>query len=265
MFKVTSYPQGTFCWADCVSTNSEVAKKFYAAVMGWAMDDQPMGDGLVYTMYMQDGETVAGLGPMMPDMQAAGIPSIWYAYIDVDDVDSFVDKIKELGGEIVAGPFDVFDAGRMLTLKDPSGAVVSLWQAKDHIGASLINTPGAMTWNELVTTDVQAAVDFFGALLGWTFEDGNVPGYKFIFNNGRMNGGIMPMDESFAGIPPHWMNYFSVENIEAALEAVKSNGGKVNSDIIEIPNTGRMAVIEDPAGAHLTIIQPVNPQPAWTS
>jgi predicted enzyme related to lactoylglutathione lyase len=110
MFKVTKYPHGTFSWADCASTDSEKAKKFYMDLMGWNNEDIPMGEGLFYTMMKQDGETVAAVSPMQKDMQEMGVPTVWNNYITVDDVDALQAKVTELGGKVLAPPFDVFDS-----------------------------------------------------------------------------------------------------------------------------------------------------------
>ena len=129
------------------------AKPFYAELMGWEIEDVPMGEGMFYTMYKSDGEHVAGLSQMQPEMQSQGMPSHWSSYVTVDDVDALAGKVTELGGTVISEPFDVFDSGRMMVLQDPTGAIVCLWQAKNHIGSGLVNTPGAMTWNELTTND----------------------------------------------------------------------------------------------------------------
>lgn len=262
MYKVTKYPHGTFSWADCASVDAPKAKQFYADVMGWTMDEIPLGDGNTYTMFHKDGETVAALSPMQPELQAHGHPSYWSNYVTVDDVDALVGRVTELGGTVMAEPFDVFDQGRMMVIQDPTHAVVSLWQANKHIGAYLVNTPGAMTWNELSTTDTEKAKAFYGALLGWTFAPGPQPNYTLILNNGRMNGGIIQMDESWAGIPPTWWVYFSVADIDETVAKATASGGELIREVID-EATGQIAIIKDPAGAVANYIQLVNPE-AWS-
>lgn len=261
MFTVSKYPHGALSWADCSSTDAAKATPFYAELMGWEMEHLPIGEGMIYTMYKQDGHDVAAISQMPPGME---MPSVWNTYITVEDVDAMPEKVRALGGTVISEPFDVFSNGRMMLIKDPTGAFVSLWQAKSHIGAGLVNTPGAMTWNELSTREPQKAIEFYSALVGWTFETGQMPGYHFIRNsnhNGRMNGGMIEMNEEWGDLPPHWMVYFSVKDIEAATEKVKALGGQVNTPISDAPGTGRFAVISDPAGAHSTLIQLEQPQP----
>lgn len=260
MFKVTKYPHGTFSWADCNSTNQDAAKQFYADVMGWQVDDVPMGGGQVYTMFKMDGESVAGLGPMQPDVQAMGIPSHWNSYVNVEDVDSITAKAKELGATVLMEPLDVFENGRMSLIQDPTGAQLGLWQPKEHKGAGLVNTPGAMTWNELATRDVAKAQDFFSKLFGWEIEKDPNMDYYYIKNNGRMNAGMIPMNVEWGDMQPHWMTYFSVADIDQSVEKVKGMGGSVPMEIMS-GSVGRFTVIADPAGAHSTLIQLTNPQP----
>lgn len=261
MFKVTKFPAGTFSWADCATTDESTDKAFYQAVMKWDKNEMPMGGGQVYTMFMRNGETVAALSPMQPEMQSSGVPSHWNCYVTVDDVDAVTAKVAGLGGTVIAEPFDVFDNGRMSVIQDPTGATLSLWQPKTHIGASLVNAPGAMLWNELATRDPKKAQDFYGKLLGWTFTKMDDQDYWYVNNNGRMNGGMMLMTEEWGDMPANWMNYFNIENIDEAVERVKANGGSIMGQINEAPGVGRFAITTSPSGAVISIMQANEPQP----
>lgn len=248
MYEVTKYPHGTFCWADCVSTDSDRAKQFYIDLMGWNHAEIQITDGTVYTVFKVGDKHVTALSQMMPDMQAKGIPSHWHNYIAVDDVDALAGKVTELGGTVVMPPFDVMDSGRQMVIQDPTGAIVSLWQAKNLIGAQLVNTTGAMGWNELSTRDPQAATDFFSKLLGWTFQKQPDADYWAILNNGRMNGGIIKMTDAWGDAPPSWTVYFSVADINAAAARVTELGGTIHIPPTEIPQ-GHFLVMGEPTGA----------------
>lgn len=262
MYKVTSYPHGLFSWADNISDDPETAKQFYVDVMGWDYEDLPMGEGMHYTMFKQDGENVAGLGPKPPNAPAE-MPSTWNAYISVDDVDALVDKVAELGGTVVAPPFDIFDSGRMMTIQDPTGAMVGLWQAKNHIGSGLVNTPGAFTWHELYTKDIPAAKKFYSELLGWTIEASEqMAGYNLITNgNGRMNGGVMELTPEMGEMPPHWATYFNVDDLDAKVAKVEASGGTVVGRME--PSVGPLAIVNDPAGASFILIQAHEYDKSW--
>ena len=260
MYKVTKYPQGAFSWADNTSTNAEAAKRFYMELFGWGAHDEPIGGGMFYTMFQNQGEHAAGFAPMMPDLQAQGIPSHWTNYVTVDDADAFVDVVLANGGTIVFGPMDVFESGRMLQISDPTGARLGLWQPKNHIGAGIVNTVGAMCWNELLTKDADAAQAFYAALFGWTYiVDEN--GYIMIQNRGRNNGAMMQMDESFGDMPSMWQPYFTVADIDASIARASELGGNIIIPKTAAPGAGHFAYLNDPAGALFYIIQLLQAEP----
>lgn len=258
MFTVTKYPNGAFCWVECSSSDQAAGEQFYAKLMGWTIERSPIGGGMEYTMFKLDGKDVAGMGPLQPGMPV----TVWNNMISVDTLGGLPDKVRQLGGVVLSEPFDVLTNGRMMVLQDPTGAAVTLWQPLAHIGSGLVNTPGSFTWNELATRDPQKAMDFYGGLLGWTFQPSETqPGYYFIFNHGRINGGIITMDDSWAGLPPHWMPYFSVKDIHESVKKVEALGGKVSVPPTEIPTNGTFSVIHDPQGGTVTLIQLLQPQP----
>ncbi len=260
MYKVTKYPPGTFSWADNTSTSAEAAKAFYMDLFGWGALDIPIGEDMFYTMFQNQGEHAAGFAAMMPDMQAQGIPSHWTNYVAVDDVDALVEVITDNGGTIVFGPMDIFDSGRMLQFIDPTGAQLGLWQAKNHIGAGIVNTVGAMCWNELLTKDADAAKAFYSALFGWEYiVDEN--GYIMIQNRGRNNGAMMQMDESFGEMPSVWQPYFTVADIDASIAQASESGATIIIPKTEAPGAGHFAYMSDPAGAHFYIIQLIQAEP----
>lgn len=262
MYKVEKYPHGTFSWADLASTDATKSRDFYANLMGWDTQEIPIGGGAVYTMFLHEGETVSAVSQMPPDMQKAGIPSHWNNYVTVEDVDSMASKVAELGGTIIAEPFDVFENGRMMVVQDPGGATLSLWQPKNHIGASIVNTPGAMSWNELATRDLEKVRDFYSQLLGWDIKKDETQNYHYILNNGRMNGGINVMDENFGDMPSVWTTFFSVADIDATVAKASELGGNLMMPIITVEGNGRLAVMADPTGAVCTFIQLDQPE-AW--
>jgi len=251
MYKVTKYPHGTFSWADCHTTDYEAVKTFYADIMGWEIEELPLYGDVSFTRFKLDGENVAALIPIPDDKEES---SHWKNFITVDDVEALVDTVTENGGTILDEPFDAMDDGRMMIIQDPVGATVALWQPKEMIGAGIVNTAGAMLWNDLATREPQKAMDFYGKLLGWEFRAGDGDGYHEIVNQGRVNGGIMTMGEEYGEMPSFWNVYFNVADLDATLEKVRSKGGTVNLEA-EAKGVGRFAVIADPQGVGLTLMQ----------
>ncbi len=257
---VEQYPEGIFCWIDLATGDAQAAKAFYAELFDWELEDAPAPGGMVYTMCRQDGEDVCALFEMGPQMREQGIPPHWASYIHVPDADAAAARATELGATVLVPPFDILDVGRMATLQDPTGAAVNLWQPRRHIGATLVNCPGAWCWNELSTRDTDAAARFYGDLLGWTSEvsEGATGPYTTFRHDGRLVGGMLAITSAWGPdwekIPPSWGVYFAVEDCAASRERATRLGAKVMMPDTEIPEIGTLCVLADPQGAAFTVI-----------
>ena len=123
---------------------------------------------------------------------------------------------------------------------------------------------GSFCWNELSTTDDEAAIKFYTELLGWevkagtatTCEESDAPPmvYNEIVVGGKHVGGIYKTGPEFGAAPSHWMAYVAVEDVDAKAAQVAELGGKVCVPPTDIPNTGRFCVIDDPTGATISLI-----------
>ncbi len=245
----TEYTPGTFSWTDLATTDQEAAKTFYGGLFGWEYDDAPVGDGLYYSSALIGGRPVCAISLQPEQQRAAGAPPAWNSYITVTDADAALARARELGATVHAEAFDVMDVGRMGVVQDPQGAYFLLWQAKSHPGAGLVNAPGALTWNELGSPDVDGSAKFYSELFGWstTPMEGADPPYLVISTAaGRSNGGIRPPMPP--GTPPFWLVYFAAEDLDATLAEVGKQGGNVLMPSTDIGGA-RIAVAQDPQGA----------------
>ena len=252
-----SYAQGTPNWVDLQTTDQAAAKAFYSGVFGWSYDDQPMDADAVYSIAKIGDALVAAIAPQSPELKAAGAPSMWNTYLAVDSVDDATAKVAAAGGTVAMAPFNVMDAGRMSFVMDPSGAAVALWQANQHIGAGLVNEPGAVIWNELIT-DNPAAVSFYEQVLGLTATTADMGDDKYtMFEvDGQHVGGTTP--PQMPGVPNHWHVYFAVADADASAAKIKQLGGSVVVEPFDTP-IGKMAVAADPQGAVFSLYQPQPP------
>jgi uncharacterized protein len=235
----TSYAPGTFSFAELATSDADAAKTFYAAVFGWEYEDVPIGDGQIYSPALRDGKQVGALF-------ASEHPPHWNCYVTVASADDGAARAGELGGTVLSEPFDVMEIGRMAVIADPTGAALCLWEPRSHIGASLVNAHGSMTWNDLMSPDPETAIRFYEALFGWTTEEmPDSGGYRVIRNDGRTNGGVQP---PAADAPPAWLPYFGHEDVDRLLGEVGGLGGQVLQGPMPMPQ-GRIAVLADPQGA----------------
>lgn len=254
MAEMTAYAAGTPCWADLATSDVAAARNFYHDLLGWDYEDTgpEMGN---YVLVRLHGKIVAGMYPLTADM--AGIPPNWMTYLATDSVDDTVKRATDAGGTVLQPPMDVAEQGRTAVLRDPSDAVVGLWQAGQHLGAQLANEPGAFTWNELLTRNLPAARTFYTAVFGYGTDEMDVGAsmpYVVLKVGDRMVGGLMDMPaEVPAEVPPHWMTYWAVADTDAAAEQVRKAGGSVFNGPADSPY-GRLATVADPQGAVFTVI-----------
>jgi uncharacterized protein len=240
------YEHGTFSWTDLSTPDADSARDFYGRLFGWEFVDAPMPEesgGGVYRMANIDGRAAAAM------YETSERHPAWASYVTVDDVDVIAARARELGANLMGEPFDVMTSGRMALVQDPTGAVFAMWQAKDSIGAETVNRHGALTLNQLNTSDPEAAQRFYTELFGWRIEqvgDADNP-YWGIYNRDQLNGGMMPLPPG-APMPSHWLVYFGVDDLEAAAEQIGSSGGTVMVPPVDVPG-GRILVASDPQSA----------------
>jgi predicted enzyme related to lactoylglutathione lyase len=251
------YAPGTPSWVELSSPDANASAAFYSELMGWsATEPGPVEETGGYRMFQKGSSNVAGL---MPHMQE-GQPTAWSTYISVADADDTAGKVKGAGGNVIVEPMDVMDLGRMAFFTDPTGAVFGVWQPKSFPGADLVNEPGSLCWNEVLTRDVDADKSFYPAVFGWDagrpqFE-GAPETYTVWEVDGKPVGGMMQMTDDFfpPEVPPHWGVCFAVDDVDATVAKARELGGTITVEPMDMP-IGRFAGILDPQGASFTVMQ----------
>lgn len=115
---------------------------------------------------------------------------------------------------------------------------------------------GTFCWNELVSTDPDKARPFYRELIGWEIVDSGMPDmqYEMMKVGESMAGGMMKMPDEAKGVPSHWMAYIAVDDVDACAAKVKDLGGNIIHGPQDIPNVGRFVIVQDPAGAVVSLI-----------
>lgn len=126
--------QGEFCWAELATNDLGACKEFYKNVFGWEIAKSKNEFGMEYCEYNLPGEfPMGGMFEMQPEMYGGNkMPPHFMNYIAVDDVDSLAERVQSLGGELCHPPMDIPNVGRMVTIKDPTGAAVTLITLKSE-------------------------------------------------------------------------------------------------------------------------------------
>ncbi|MEY2513036.1 MAG: uncharacterized protein QOJ89_394 [bacterium] len=270
-----SYPPGVPCWVDTFQPDAGAAADFYGALLGWEFEARAPDGEVEYLVARLAGSAVAAVAPQPLD---APPQATWNTYVAVASADDAAERVIAAGGSVLAGPFDVRDAGRMAVIADPGGAVLSLWQAGARKGAQLVNAPGSWNWSNLECSDAAGVQDFYWEVFGWeadamAFGDADsamlrLPGYGDFLaardpevRRRHAQAGV-PSGFSDAigwivppaadGAPPRWSVTFAVENPDAIAAHAAQLGGSVVVEPYDVAPV-RIAVLRDPQGARFTI------------
>jgi uncharacterized protein len=263
------YLPGVPCWIDTTQPDPDSAAAFYGELFGWDVENvMPAGAPTYYIARLRGGD-VAGIGA-----QPEGAPpaAAWNTYVWVTDADETAAKVRDAGGTVIMEPGDIGDSGRMAVFADTDGTAFSVWQAKEHRGAAVVNEPGSLNFNDLYTRDLDAARAFYGAVFGWEAIDiggGNhawaLPAYGDFLEQRtpgtregmRAMGAPERFEEVVASVrtdedqPPHWGVTFAVDDADEIAKRADKLGGWVLVPPFDAPWV-RMTVISDPQGATFT-------------
>ena len=247
-----------FVWYELLTSDPDAAASFYGAVVGWTV--QPSGmPGMDYRMLQMGQTMVGGLMAIPAEAAAGGMRPAWLAYVTVPDVDEALEAITATGGGVRVPPTDIPGVGRFAMITDPQGAAIYIMtpMAEGASEAFAPGRPGHGGWNELSTTDWEAAWSFYSEHFGWTKDramDMGPMGTYQLFNTGGEAVGAMMNN---ARVPhPFWLYYFCVEDINAAKARVLEAGGAVHNGPMEVPGPLWIIQAQDPQGAMFALVAP---------
>ena len=123
---------------------------------------------------------------------------------------------------------------------------------------------GSRIWYELMTTDAEAAKEFYGSIVGWNIGEASPEfgGYRMINrSDGGMAGGVLPLTSEMCdhGAKPAWLGYIGVDDVDAAIAQIEAKGGKSLMPAQDIPQVGRIAMVADPQGNPFYVMTPTPP------
>ncbi|MCA9035174.1 MAG: VOC family protein [Planctomycetaceae bacterium] len=257
---IETFAHGQFSWVELVAEHLPSSIEFYKRIFEWQQHDlnHDCDDTLPHIQFESDGQPVAGLIQMAPELAKSGMPSVWNSYVCVNNVDETLSLAENLGGKITCPAMNAGEHGRVGFLSSPGGSIIGVWQKGSHGGASLRNELNSVCWNELISRDAAAARQFYGELFGWTFEpfqgDIDVEYFTIRCSTGEQMGGIMQMSSEWRETPSHWSVYFRVDAVDSVTAAVQRSGGAVVVPPFDTP-VGRIAILADNNSAAFSIIR----------
>jgi len=251
---VNNADKGRFVWYENLTGDPKAAIDFYSNVVGWTT--QPFGQD--YVMWVGSQGPLGGVMKLPDEAKKMGMPPTWMAHVQVENVDEAAARAKKLGGKVRKEPEDVPTVGRFAIIGDPQGATISLFTPEKPMTLHDSSKPGEFCWNELMTSDNVASFDFYSQLFDWKLlsemDMGQMGKYRIFGLGDRQMGGMMTIPKG-APMPPMWIYYTEVPDLEAALTRAKAKNAKVMNGPMDVPGGGRIAQLLDPQGAAFALHQ----------
>jgi predicted enzyme related to lactoylglutathione lyase len=245
---------GRFVWHELLTTDTAAAAAFYPKVVPWRTAPSNMPG---YTIWMAGQNQIGGLMAHTGD-GGAGTPAHWLVYIGTPGVDATCARAQGLGAKVVKAPADIPNVGRFAVLTDPQGAAFAVFTPGAGPPPAASAGAGGFSWHELSTTDVAAALRFYGELFGWRKGPGHDMGtgmgvYQLFEHGGRQVGGMHAVQGP--STPPAWLSYVQVADADRTVAAAKAAGGRLLHGPMEVPGGSRIALFMDPQGGAFAVQQ----------
>lgn len=255
--------KGRFAWYELLSTDTEAAVDFYTDVMGWKTERfGEASEASPYTLWVGSQGPLGGVMKLPEEAAKEGAPPHWMAYVEVDDIEATVAKVTEMGGKIYVQPTVIPKVGRFSVIADPQGASLAVLEPEpqaEPMPPHDRSRPGEPIWSELYADDGAAALEFYSALFGWEKKqelDMGEAGTYTIFGRGDDQYGGMMTKPAKMTMPPSWLYYIHVDDLDAAIERANAKGAKTLIGPTEVPGGDRVAQLTDPQGATFALHGP---------
>ena len=250
----TEHHQGKLVWADLFTSDAARATAFYTSLLGWT-STQIDQKGKQYTVFSNNGHPVAGLAPHSAAKQNSD--SRWIGYIAVTDIDAAVSAVTKLGGKVHAPVRKFPKRGFQAIVGDLEGLPIGLLQSSS--GDSRDDEPQAGDWNwfELYLNNPKAAADFYRDALGYDVSEDSRSGTKneyLLASGGQSRGGITQAPQDNA-VHSSWLGVIRVADLDATLQKAAGLGGEVLVSPHAVEFGSRFAIILDPTGGTLGLVQ----------
>jgi len=246
-------------WREHATTDLARSTAFYGELFGWKHKDSDMGEMGVYRQFEVGGKTIAGCYKLGPQM--VGVPPHWVQYISVSDVDAAATRAKANGGQVMMGPMDIPNVGRAVYVRDPQGATIALFKdlKGDEPPGEGRPALGTFCWESLITTDKKGAAAFYTKVVdGLSVGDFN--GNMTLSRGKGPMDGVADLGEAPPGVPAHWVSHIVVANLKESRDRAQKLGAKILMAEIVVPTVGKIAFVNDPVGAVVSLFEPEPPK-----
>jgi predicted enzyme related to lactoylglutathione lyase len=251
---------GKWVWAELFSEDVKVAVRFYGEMFGWSFQAFPEARGPGYTLALSAGEPVGGMlerGERFKNERG----SRWLGMISVPDVKAAARYASDHGGTVVMPPRFLSGRGEVALLTDPEGTPFGVIRSATGDPPDYLGEDRQWVWIELWARNPKAMAQFYSGVAGYEITPVDRPDGSlsyFLASGGYTRCAIIPSPAP--DVASEWLPYLRVPDVKAAMKQVERAGGKVAVPPSAEIHNGRLAVILDPSGAPLGLVQLAEPE-----
>jgi uncharacterized protein len=244
---------GKLIWAELFTPDLAAAKHFYGGLFGWSFRDIPLHDR-AYAVASVEGAPVAGLVQVGPRTERSAQPA-WLTFLSVPNVQQAGEAILAHGGKQLSAPHVYRMRGKQAVYSDPQGAVFAILNSHSGDPPDVLAAPGEWIWSALVTRDPDSAAAFYQAVFDFEvfpLQSGARGAHLVLASEqyARASVNPLPRDDS----QPHWIDFVRVQDVGRAAEAASSLGGRVLVAPHPDRHGGTVALLADPSGAAIGVM-----------
>ena len=249
---------GKIVWHDLLTNTPAESRKFYGELFGWEFQkpgiDIGFGGESSYMLIRHNGKLIGGMVDANALNKDENI-SQWITMMSVSDINEATAILTDAGGTILTPPTMLKSRGTLSIVEDPTGAVFALIQTKDGDPADREAEHNDFLWDELWTSDVDRASDFYHSVVGYERSEREISNsdrsYRVLTRDDKPRVGVL--ENPFEGERPVWVNYIRVEDPAAITARVEALGGKILVESQPRDIGGSVAFIAGPSGAGIAL------------
>jgi predicted enzyme related to lactoylglutathione lyase len=243
---------GKFVWADLVTDDVPAARKFYAQLFGWKFWD--MGS---YTVALNEDRPLCGIFQRPRPKDRAAEPR-WFGYISVPNVARAASAVTKAGGRVLATPQKMPKRGEQAVFADPEGALFGVIKSSSGDPEDFLADPGDWIWIQLLSHDARKAAEFYRGVAGYEIIENTATNRLsdyVLTSEGYARATVRTIPGADTKSKPTWLPFVRVKNAKESVAQAKQLGGKVLIEPKPEIFDGKVAVIADPTGAAIGILE----------
>jgi predicted enzyme related to lactoylglutathione lyase len=244
---------GKFVWADLVTDDVAAARNFYGRLFGWTFRD---AGG--YLIAANEERPLCGMFKRARPTDRPEAKPRWFGYISVKDVEKARHSVTNAGGRVVAPPQKLPKRGEQAIFADPEGALFGVVRSSSGDPPDFMADPGDWIWVQLLSRDASKAAAFYRAVAGYEVRENSTgpgAGDYVLTSEGYARATVRTIPRGHEKVQPNWLPFVRVKNLGESLVLAKQLGGDVRLAPKPELFNGQVAVIADPTGAVIGLME----------